>query len=198
MNRLALTPLRRIYSTEGVRMIEREIRSISDFIGARTEDTAQQRRVTWYRGHSDASWSLTPGYLRAGAVISESTLMTRFKQSAAMLTQIAPQSDFDWLFVMQHYGVPTRLLDWSESPLVALYFAVEGATHETATDAALWCLKPSLLNRNANIVGGEEEDYIPSFDDEVLQGYSPASVRTSTRAFSDRSESGGIPNRLKI
>lgn len=41
----------------------------------------------------------------------------------------------EWLMLMQHYGAPTRLLDWSESPYVSLYFAVIDCA---PNDAALW------------------------------------------------------------
>ena len=50
-----------------------------------------------------------------------------FKRHAALLTELrVPQADdlLGWLCVMQHYRAPTRLLDWSENLLVALYFAV--------------------------------------------------------------------------
>ncbi len=50
-----------------------------------------------------------------------------------------------WLFLMQHYRLPTRLLDWSQSPLVALYFAIE---RPDDGDAALWALSPTRLNLN--------------------------------------------------
>lgn len=50
-----------------------------------------------------------------------------------------------WLFLMQHYRLPTRLLDWSESPLIALFFAVAEMLNEPGS---LYALDPRGLNRN--------------------------------------------------
>jgi hypothetical protein len=61
-------------------------------------------------------------------------------QAGALL----PENSTSWIniFLMQHYGLPTRLLDWTETFSVALYFAVKNASKE----AAIWILDPFALN----------------------------------------------------
>lgn len=162
-------------------MIEREIASVADFLTAIREDQEARPGTIWFRGHADATWKLLPGFMRSTSDTSETTLLNRFRQSAAMLADQRPATSFDWTFLMQHYGVPTRLLDWSESPLISLYFALEEWSLKADTDAALWCLWPTALNQNANIVDKVEGQYIPSFEDEELQGYTVDSVRQNTR-----------------
>ena len=59
--------------------------------------------------------------------------------------RLCPDLDdhFGWLFLAQHYGVPTRLLDWTENPLVAAYFAVLDHPDD---DGCIWALRISGLN----------------------------------------------------
>jgi hypothetical protein len=58
--------------------------------------------------------------------------------------QCPPEGDWDgWLFLMQHYRLPTRLLDWTQSSLVAAFFA---ATDHPEEEGALWALDPMGLN----------------------------------------------------
>ncbi|MFN7169074.1 MAG: FRG domain-containing protein [Pannonibacter sp.] len=162
-------------------METKAINNISEFLDSWREHRSKDDSLTWFRGQSDASWQLLPGFLRNETQVSETTLLNRFKQSAAMLAESRPQSSFDWTFLMQHYGVPTRLLDWSESPLVALYFAVDDYVKYPDKDAALWCLQPTALNKNAHIIDKSEGRYIPSFDDEELAKYSTDSIRMHSR-----------------
>lgn len=81
-----------------------------------------------YRGHTDASWPVIPSLFRQRPDISEfESEMIRELVSLFPNEFINDQSMFDRLVRMQHYGLPTRLLDVSTNPLVALFFAVEGS-----------------------------------------------------------------------
>ena len=71
-------------------MIQSEVTSISDLIAALERDHANYSGDVWFRGHARKAWKLAPGYLRLSNPPSESTLLKRFKQSAAMLLDRDP------------------------------------------------------------------------------------------------------------
>ncbi|MGN8050077.1 FRG domain-containing protein [Curtobacterium sp. 22159] len=120
----------------------------------------------WFRGQGCSHRHLMPSLWRrlkpaAGQAEVSSTqvleletrLLTRFRQRSLPYWPAGyPQTDWEHLFAMQHYGLPTRLLDWSTNLLMAVYFALDhDATRcECGTGAcepAIWILDPVKLNR---------------------------------------------------
>ena len=108
----------------------------------------------WWRGQSDASWNLTPGIYREDRARLESTFCNRFKIGAPVRhSKVPAQNDIaSWLFLAQHYRLPTRMMDWTKSPLYALYFAIKESDE---TDGALWALCVPKLNKSQTGYYGE-------------------------------------------
>lgn len=147
----------------------KKISSIADLVKNLKAGPFRDSNTVWYRGHADESWKLESGFDRLKNPPKEIALVNEFRQNANfLLDKHTPKNDFDWLILMQHYGVPTRLLDWSESPLVSLYFAVESKEAELqAKDGALWVLEPGKLNANTN---AKRDPYIPAFEENDYMG----------------------------
>ena len=86
-----------------------------------------EEQPLWFRGHINADWKLTPKLYRKPFIgADENEIRHEFQSRALQLIQTRlPANKWEWYFLMQHYGVPTRLLDWTENALIAMYFAVE-------------------------------------------------------------------------
>jgi hypothetical protein len=127
----------------------------------------------WFRGHADASWTLAPGLARgASRELSEHRLRHDFfLKSQPFLRELAvpPIKDWDWYFLMQHYGLPTRLLDWTESALVALHFAL--AEGSDSQDGVVWLLNPRDFNKSFS---KKRCEFVPIYSDKLLFGYLPS------------------------
>ncbi|HEX8127680.1 MAG TPA: FRG domain-containing protein [Pyrinomonadaceae bacterium] len=106
--------------------------------------------VPFFRGHGDNRWKLLPGALRAncdcatcaidGGRYIEQSLYYEYVSGAGMLLANDLIS-WDVAFSMQHYGLPTRLLDWTENFSVALFFAVRELARNDSESGVLWFLE---------------------------------------------------------
>lgn len=105
-----------------------------------------------FRGQGDAAWPLSSTLTRYFKAFNipqqdweqrEQRALRIFKRKAThFLSQIpARDDDFEWLALMQHHGAPTRLLDFTWSPYVAAFFALERAEG----DAAVWAVNAKAL-----------------------------------------------------
>lgn len=108
-----------------------------------------------YRGHADAEWRLESTLERVVGEKWDEALATRFEEHSLRIFKskfhlydrenLQPESKLAWLSIMQHYGVPTRLLDFTESPYVALYFALEAYKPPARSDFAVFAIDYSAV-----------------------------------------------------
>lgn len=104
-----------------------------------------------FRGQADANWSLrstlsrqidVSGVCEEAWPLQEERIRRIFERKCHLYMDNPPQDDeLEWLALMQHHGAPTRLLDFTWSPFVAAFFALEHATN----DAAVWAINGPLL-----------------------------------------------------
>ena len=162
-------------------------KKFTDFVSLVDGFQSKAEHSLWYRGCGKSAYTLQPSLYRhrqknkiAELSSLELQLITRFRQRSIPFHDRSLLDDWDTLFFMQHYGVPTRLLDWTENPLMALYFAVmsapftvkRGGELQFASDAAVWALDPIAWNRKS-LQHQSYDGGVMAPGDEALKGYKP-------------------------
>ncbi|MDD5287893.1 MAG: FRG domain-containing protein [Dehalococcoidales bacterium] len=173
-------------------LIEHNVSSLKSFTGI-IEDLCKGHEELWFRGCGKSSYPLQPSLYRHPTIKQipelldlEDKITERFKQRCLPylnqpITLFSNNSDHYWelLFRMRHAGVPTRLLDWTENPFVALYFALTAA-HSTSIgkrstydeDVAVWVLDPCKWNRKVlESIRWKGGVILPTDDSLGLRGY---------------------------
>ena len=108
------------------------VNSAAEFVAQLAQLDQEIGTETFYRGHADKDWKLIPSILRTRNGPSVEHLLFRDMVAHEPQSFSECRSALDHLVQMQHYGLPTRLLDVTMNPLVALYFACEEATSDSA------------------------------------------------------------------
>ena len=162
------------------------VHSLGEFVDVVTPSepdaqTGRRRDTGVYRGAPDAGAPLLTSLDRLGdsrkphakVALEEHILRNFIRYSRQYLDASRPHGDWELLITAQHHGVPTRLLDWTYSPLVAAFFATRPGDREAEHDRAVWRLDwqcvhrhfgfPSLALQVADLerLAGEQDRFSP-------------------------------------
>ena len=163
---------------------ESKVYTVPDLL--RRVEERQRSVPIWFRGSTNKDYQLVPSLGRPPYQLDqEKALINVFKQNAVQFVDQRPPSQWEWLFLARHHSVPTRLLDWTESPLIGLYFAVnsvDNSERNARKDGVVWLLLPTELNKRSNIILSDKGS-LPMFDDddEYLRNYLPSVLASETQ-----------------
>jgi len=139
-------------------MEEINVATLQQYLGA-VSKLLRQWKYLWYRGVENSAYKPLPGLLWRRLVKKEQYLVHEFLVSYKGILGPCLYEPWELYSLMQHHRLPTRLLDWTKSPLIALYFALEKEV-PGETERAVWVMNPLTLN--SICTNGDDSIYCPS------------------------------------
>jgi len=169
-------------------MKETTIDNIRDYIEYTTQHAKSMHddnsEMCLFRGHSHFDFNLTPAIARPcdlkgdSLKKKEAEIYDEFLRLGSMLIDdLKMPGDWDKLALAQHHGLPTRLLDWTSSPLVALWFACANKRKTDKADRAVWIFKIDEEKDKVDI----KDDSNSPFDDVYPRIFKPAHITERIR-----------------
>lgn len=135
------------------------IKTLSDYIYEvmnmlkSPEDELPDRSGTiWYRGVGSLNYKLLPRVIWADMLEDETSYVHNFLVNYKQVSGQRIDNPWELYSLMQHYSLPTRLLDWTKSPLIALFFALKqwkGRREEDKGNPYVWLMDPYKLNEES-------------------------------------------------
>lgn len=160
-------------------------KTITDYI-KHVSDFGLENSPLWYRGQSDSAHKLIPNIYRPNVYSTlkrayqdycdthvnkvEKLQLEQFRALSFPYLEYMPNNEQEWLILMQHHGLKTRLLDFSLDPLIALSFALEIEKDKpNDKDAAVWLVTPLRINADYHSI-----HHMPNFaSDSDYEAFKP-------------------------
>lgn len=153
-----------------------KIESLADYIAvlSPTLSSSDGQTSFWFRGHQDIKWSLVPSALRYKDPKERKKALNMiwdFQRIAEIKIERPPkhENQLEWMQIAQHYGIPTRLLDWTESAVFALYFACSNTREDT--DGIVFHLNPAQLLTDYPKKSGKRSSLEEKTSEEEIASY---------------------------
>ncbi|BCN29077.1 FRG domain-containing protein [Anaeromicropila herbilytica] len=169
-----------------VKSIEEYLSAIDHAFSILCDPGTENKCTLWFRGQAQEGFDLLPTITRKKKDLQlnplyETAFLSKFKSLAIPYVERLPAfplpggvtSYWSWLFMLRHYELPARILDWSSDALTALFFATDPTdpSLKKGIDASVWVLNPVTLNEAFSFHSYLKPGYIPNVEEESFNLY---------------------------